>query len=189
MRMPSLRFTFRRVLAVSVLAGVVAIVASLDRRERLRIGVAIERTRAAYLDARRAREAAEIVLKDYAEGTYRREVASAQGEIEKAEDQLNRVKAAGGDSREWADRIRSKGYLLLIRGDLSERLAVQRATFAVEQARTKKAVLEGYTKSKVIDDLTARAEEARVIEQAKKAAYDRSQAARISWFKRVTGGR
>ena len=126
--------------------------------------------------ARLARVNAEIAVKDYGEGTFPRELASAVSEIDKAEDQLNRVKAEA----EWADRIRSKGYLLLIRDDLSERLAVQRATFAVEQARTRKVVLEGYTKAKVIGGLAAQVEKARAIELVKKAAYDRLRAAGTS---------
>ena len=51
---------------------------------------------------------------------------------------------------------------------------------AVEQARTKKVVLEGYTKAKVIGGLVAQVEKARAIELVKKAAYDQLRAAGTS---------
>ena len=74
------------------------------------------RAETAYRDAKLARELAEVAVNEYAEGTFRQELATAEGEIEQAEDELGTVKISPDPVSEWAERIRSKGYLLLITG-------------------------------------------------------------------------
>jgi len=105
---------------------------------------------------------------------------------QKAEDELNRVRPAAAAHQEWVDRIRSKGYLLLILGENIGQLAVQKATFAVEQAKSKKGVLEGYTKVKTLNERNNRVAKARMDELAKKAAYDRARATPVGFIGKVS---
>ena len=49
---------------------------------------------------------------------------------------------------------------------------MQKAKFALEQAQTKKDVLEKYTKEKTIKELQAEVEKAKSDELAKKATYE-----------------
>jgi hypothetical protein len=78
----------------------------------------------------------------------------------------------------WAERIRSKGYLLLIGGVPSRKLAVKKATFAIEQAKSKRVVLETYTKTVTLKKLNDRIAKATQDERATKTMYDRLMAAR-----------
>src|SRR5258708_22329172 len=118
MRLPRVRFTVRCVVATVILVAVIAVLAAIERREHLRSEIAILKAETAYRDAKFARELAEVAVKEYAEGTFRRELATAEGEIKQAEDELSRIRTTTDPISEWAERIRSKGYLLLIRGDL-----------------------------------------------------------------------
>ena len=183
MRLPSVRFTVRWAVATVIVVAVIAVLAAVERRERLRSEIANLRAETAYRDAKLARELAEVAVNEYAEGTFRQELATAEGEIEQAEDELSRVKISPDPVSEWAERIRSKGYLLLITGSRwSKELAEKKATLAVELAKSKKVVLENYTRFKTLRELNDRAAKARMDELAKKACYDRVRATPVGFI-------
>ena len=189
MRLPRVRFKVQSIVLASILVAVLMVAAEVKRREYLRSEMARENAQTAYRDAQRARELAEAELREYTERTFPRELATVEGEVKRNEEALRKVRDATADDLEWARRIRDKGYLLLIRDDVSRRLAVQRAAFAVEQAATKKIVLEKYTKDKVLTGLKDRVAKSRVDEQTKKAAYERLTAGGVGVFGKVMGHR
>ena len=189
MQRPRVRFTPRWVVAAVILVTVTALFAAIERRERLRREMALVKADTAYRDARLAREHAEVAAKEYAEGTYARELAAAEDEIKKAEDELNRIKPAAAAYQESVERIRSKGYLFLIRNPNGGNFAVTRATFAIEQAKSKKVVLEGYTKIKTLNELNDQIAKARMDELAKKAAYDGVKATPVGFIGKVIRGK
>jgi hypothetical protein len=76
---------------------------------------------------------------------------------------------------EWAERIESKGYLLLTHVP-SKALIVKRAIFAIEQAKSKKFMLERNTKVETLEKLNNGVAKARTDEVAKKAVYDEMRA-------------
>jgi hypothetical protein len=76
---------------------------------------------------------------------------------------------------------------LLIRGVESKELAVRKATFIVEQARSKKVVLEGYTSVKALKELKNKVAKARADELAKKAAYDQVSANELGLIGKFVG--
>ena len=193
MRLPRVRFTVWRLVAVSFLAGAAAVAVAWERREHLKAGVTADAARVAYSDARHAREDAETALKRYVDDTYPRyvddtyprELASVEAEIRQAESRLGPAK----DEAAWVDRVRSKGYLLLIRDEASRRMALQRAIFEVERAKNKRAELEQKAKRRDLRELEAQVELACATERTKRAASDRARTAKSGWFGRLLGGR
>jgi hypothetical protein len=185
MRLSHLPLTARRVAVALILVAVIGALAYRERRERLR-NAAISRAEATYRDALLARELAEAAVNAYAEVTFPHELAVAECEIRGAEDELRLIRSTRDPLLEWAERIESKGYLLSIRGPrYAKQLAEKKATFAIEQAKSKKTFLEKYTKVKTLKDLNDRLTKARADELASKAAYSRLRATPVGFFARV----
>ncbi len=140
-----------------------------------------------YRSAKLARERAEDAVNEYAEGIFRRELAAVEDEVKRAEDQLRVATNAPPD---WAEQIRAKGYLLFVNGPAHTReLSVKKATFEVEQARSKRHVLEYYTRVKTLEELNDRVAKARADESARKAAYERARAAGVGIIGKILGRR
>ncbi len=187
MRSLHLRFTVRWVAAAVIVVGIIAVLAAIERRERRRCEIAILSAETVYLSARRARERAEVAVRDYAEGTFSRELATIEDEINQAQNELNRIQPAAIAHQEWFERIRSKGYLLFIRGENLGVLALTKAAFAVEQAQSRKRVLESYTKVKTLKKLNDQVAQAKVDEFAKKMAHERVKATDVGFTGKVMG--
>ena len=133
------------------------------------------------------RERAEAAVNEYAQGTFRRELAAVEDEVKRAEDQL---RIATNAPPEWAEQIRAKGYLLYVKGPaLTRELNVKKATFEVKQARSKRHVLEDYTRVKTLAELNDRVARARTDESARKAAYERAKAAGVGIIGKILGRR
>jgi hypothetical protein len=187
MRLPRIRFPARWVVTAAILAGVMTVILAIDRQERRRNALAVGKAETAYRDAKHARDLAERAVTQYAKTTFPRELATVEVEIKRDEDALNYIKTARDTEWDWAERIRSKGYLLLIRGVESKELAVRKATFIVEQAKSKKAVLERYTRVKALKELKDQVAKARADELAKKAAYDKVSANELGLIGKFVG--
>ncbi|GAC1470529.1 MAG: hypothetical protein NVSMB9_15720 [Isosphaeraceae bacterium] len=122
---------------------------------------------AAYQNAKLTREVAQIAVTEYVEGIFKQDSQTFEGEIALAMSDMRR----GEDRLEWSDKMLKKGY---ISGGqyISEKLALDRAKFSLEQAQTKKNVLQKWTKDKTIKELKSEVEKARSDELAKKATWD-----------------
>jgi hypothetical protein len=118
--------------------------------------IAVKRAEADYLNARNARQVAEVAFVEYEQGTFEQELETVQAEIALAESEKKRAES---EKKRPEDRI-----------------SLQQKIFILEQARTKKSVLVHYTKDKTIKELKSEVEKARSGELAKKAAYEREQA-------------
>jgi len=177
----------RWVAAAAILVGIISVLAAIELRERRRSEIAILRAETVYLSARHARERAEVAVKDYAEGTFWRELATAEDEIKQAENELKLIQPAASDHEEWVERIRSKGYLLFIRDENLGKMALTRAAFAVEQAQDRKRVMESYTKVKTLKKLNDLVAEAKVDELSKKMAYERVKATDVGFIGKIMG--
>jgi multidrug resistance efflux pump len=142
-------------------------------KDRLAVQETVIRGAEADLEgARLAREVAEIAVEEYV-GIYKQDLETAQGEVALAD--ANRKRAE--DRLDWSNRMLMKGYVSLSE-NISEKLELQQANFSFEQAQTKKAVLEKFTKDKTAKTLKSELETARARELAKQAAYEREVAAR-----------
>jgi hypothetical protein len=152
------------------LVGIASVGSWIEHREYLRRAIDIESSQAGYQNASLARERTEAGLKEYSEITVPQELATADALIKQAEDELNEVLKWASSNVDWAERIRSKGWLLYYHA-VSGDLTVKRAKFAVEQARSQKLVLAGYTKGKTEKELSDHVASALADELEKKAAY------------------
>ena len=103
---------------------------------------------------------------EYEEGIFKQDLATVMGEIKLAESDVSRA----DDRVEWSQRMYKKGYVSLATRN-SELLALQKARFALEQAQTKKKVLEDFTRGKTVKELKSEVEKARSDELAKKATW------------------
>jgi HlyD family secretion protein len=122
---------------------------------------------ASYQNAKLTREVAEIAVVEYLEGIYKQDLETAMGEIALAESDLKRSE----DRVEWCKKMYGKGYIS--EGQyISERLSLQRSSFSLEQAQTKKKVLEQYTREKTVKELKSEVEKARSDELAKQATWE-----------------
>jgi RNA polymerase sigma factor (sigma-70 family) len=132
------------------------------------------RTRAAeanYRNAISTLEVAEIAVKEYTEGIFKQDMQTVLGELKLAASDLNRVI----DRVEWASRMRDKGYVTQEQVT-NEDLALQKAVFAIEQAMSKRKVLEKYTKEKTTKELKSEVEKARADMLAKRATGELEKA-------------
>jgi HlyD family secretion protein len=95
---------------------------------------------------------------------------AAEGEIALAESDLKRAE----DRMEWSNKMYEKEYLSTAQ-NIADRLSLQKARFALEQAQTKKAVLEKYTYDKSIKELESELKKAHSVEIARKADWEREK--------------
>ena len=121
---------------------------------------------AAYLNAKLTRQVAEIAVVEYLEGIYKQDKETVLGEIALAKADMNRAE----DRLKWSEKMLEKSYVSLGQV-ISDRLTLQRAIFAVEQAQTKLNVLEKYTKDKTKKELESEVEKAKSDELAKESTW------------------
>jgi HlyD family secretion protein len=119
-----------------------------------------------FRNATLTREVAEQSVKEYEEGIYKQDLATAEGEIKLAESELSRLL----DRVDWAQRMFVKGYVSMA-AKVSEDLALKKARFSLEQAQGKKKVLVDFTRDKMIKELRSEVEKAASDELAKKATW------------------
>jgi multidrug resistance efflux pump len=137
------------------------------KARRAEQAIATRAAEARYQNARLTREVAEIGVVEYIEGVFQQETATAKGEIALGESNLKRAE----DRVEWAEKMAEKRFLSEAQLT-SDRLALQQAKFALEQAKVKKKILEKYTGDKIVKGLRAEVEKARADELAKKAIFE-----------------
>ncbi len=119
-----------------------------------------------FMNAKLTREVAQIAVREYKEGIFVQDEATAEGEIKLAESDLARAE----DRVDWAQRMFEKGYVSVAQ-KVSEDLALQKARFSKEQAQSKLNVLRQYTKGKTIKELESDVEKAMSDELAKQATW------------------
>jgi hypothetical protein len=167
--------------------SIIAVLVTIERRDRVRIDMAVSRAEIPYRSAKVARERAEAAVIEYAEVVFRCELAAAEDEVKRAEDQLMVATNAPAD---WDEQIRAKGYLLFVKGpDHAREFNITKAVFAVEQARCKRRILVDHTNEKRLKELNARLAQARADESAAKDAYERAKASAVGVIGNVLGRR
>jgi RND family efflux transporter MFP subunit len=159
---------------------------SADLRDQLwNQKIATQAARVAYENARLTREAAEIAVVEYKDGVYPADMQTVQGEIKKAE--LNLTKTQSRFERTRKARQKFSELLggkerptepsdIVAQLDLDDRLddaeqALSRVRLSLEQAQTRRNVLENYTKGKTIKELNSEVLKAHSDELAKQERW------------------
>ena len=149
--------------------------------------VAAQQAEAAYKQALLVREVAEYAVKEYTEGIFKQDEATAQGAIEESRSALGRAENRLERTRRARDRIvataveRPTAADFLARLELEDRLedaevAVAREKKALAAATSRAEVLLTSTREKQIKSLTGDVEKARVDEVSKREAWEREKA-------------
>ncbi|HEY2156154.1 MAG TPA: efflux RND transporter periplasmic adaptor subunit [Isosphaeraceae bacterium] len=119
---------------------------------------------ASYQQAQLTRQVAEVAVKEYVEGTFKQNLETIQGNIAMAKAELKRAE----DRYEWTCKMVEKKYASPA-SQTSDKFALEKAKFTLEQSQTSYDVLLKYTKDKTIKELSAEVEKARSDELAKQA--------------------
>ncbi len=141
----------------------------------------VESAKARYETAKIARDAAEIKVKEYIEGTFVQDLAIADLEIKLAQEELGSTRDETKQAEDHFARIKqaSRGSV----GDISlefeferkvyaAKLGERRAGFSLEMAQSKKKVLVEFTKKATHKMLLSEVEKAHSDELAKKATWE-----------------
>jgi hypothetical protein len=135
--------------------------------------IAERQAKAAYQQAKQARQVAEMDLAEYEQGPYVQDVAAialARSDQERAIDRL-----------EWSTRMVAKGSVSRA-NNIADQHTLQQAQFDLEQARTRLLILEDYTKEKQKKSLRSNLEKAKTDENATLATYQFERARRVGLF-------
>lgn len=124
--------------------------ASALEDERIVQQIACNNKQALMIQAQNFYEAAVIARQEYLEGTFKQEEQVILSEVFVAEETLRRAQQYAG----YSERLAAKGYVtsLQLEGD---RFAVEKALKELETARTRLAVLQTYTRPKMLKQLDA----------------------------------
>ena len=129
--------------------------------------ITTQQASASYQQAKLTREVAEVAVKEYVEGVFKQDYETVQGEIALAKSDVTRAQ----DRLTWSSKMKEKGYISES-ARLADYLSLEKSKFTLEQAQTKKEVLEKYTKEKTTKELQAEVEKAKSDELAKNATYE-----------------
>ncbi|MGE3820095.1 MAG: sigma-70 family RNA polymerase sigma factor [Isosphaeraceae bacterium] len=129
--------------------------------------IATKAAEAAHLEAKLTREVAEVAVKEYDDGIFPSELRRIQGEIALAESDLKRAE----DRVLWSDKMLERGFVSPSQ-NASEKIQLQKVRFALEQAQTRRNVLEKHTRGKTAKELQSEVEKARADELGKRSAWE-----------------
>jgi hypothetical protein len=126
--------------------------------------ITVKMAEAAFLNAKLAREVAEIAVREYREGEFVSQFMDAEGDIKIAEAELSladmEFKTAKADP--------SSGTLAIKRAEV----AVLRARFTLEKAQSRKRLLKDYTSAKRIKELESAVKKVHADELARQATWE-----------------
>lgn len=118
-----------------------------------------------------ARQIAEIAIEEYEKGTFLLQLETARGEVALAESDFKRAE----DRLAWSDRMLTKGGASVAE-NMADKLSLQKARLALEQAQSQKLVLEKYTRPKTMMELDSQVRQRKSQELREQAAQEREQA-------------
>jgi hypothetical protein len=156
------------------------------RNQLVNMRIAVKNAEADYTNARLTHEVAEIALKEYTEGVYVQDLATAEQDIarakrdlERAKDMIELVKARQASIKEVADENEPYGrHMNFVYDDLvrTAELGLQPPKFAIEVAEMKKKTLVEVTKLKATKELESDIKKAHSDELAKQATWELEKA-------------
>ncbi|MCU0875326.1 MAG: HlyD family efflux transporter periplasmic adaptor subunit [Pirellulaceae bacterium] len=128
--------------------------------------ITYEKARSAMVQAEKDFQVAEISVKEYQEGTYKKEIQDAEAQITIALENLR----TSQNVLQHSQRMFRKGYISSLELE-GQQFSVQRSQLELDSARTAKNVLENFTKLKMMEDLQSKVETAKAKMESEKAAF------------------
>lgn len=129
--------------------------------------IGFEKARAIRDQAKNELEAAKISLREYVEGTYKKEQQAVDSQITVAEENLRSAQ----NTLLYTERMFRKGYVTPLQLE-SQQFAVKRSGLDLETAKTAKRVLEEFTFAKMKNDLETLVATAGAKATSEQAAYE-----------------
>jgi RND family efflux transporter MFP subunit len=126
-----------------------------------------EKAVSAKIEAETGYDAAKIALQEYEEGTFPKDVQTADANITIAEENQRSAE----NMNEHTERMARKGYVTGLQRDAQE-FAVKRAQIDLAVARLAKSVLEKFTKAKMVGSLKSAADTAEAKMRSAQAQFD-----------------
>ncbi|QGJ72283.1 Efflux RND transporter periplasmic adaptor subunit [Planctomycetales bacterium 10988] len=115
------------------------------REEEVQQRIIYEQARAAKIQTELAFESAKIAIDEYINGTFKQELQTVEAEIVVAEENLRRAE----DYARYSEKMAQKGYVTPVQLE-ADQFAVTNAKLNLDASRTKKMVLENFTKKKTL---------------------------------------
>ncbi len=128
--------------------------------------ITYEKARSAMVQAEKDFQVAEISVKEYEEGTYKKEIQDAEAQITIALENLR----TSQNVLQHSQRMFRKGYISSLELE-GQQFSVQRSQLELDSARTAKDVLDNFTKVKMLKDLGSKVETAKAKMESEKAAF------------------
>ncbi len=113
--------------------------------------ITFSKARSADITAKMNYEVAQISVKEYTDGTFKKEFQDAETLITISEENLRSAK----NSLEYSERMFQRGYISSLELE-SQQFAVKRSQLELDSANTAKEVLEKFSKVKMLEDLKSR---------------------------------
>jgi multidrug efflux pump subunit AcrA (membrane-fusion protein) len=132
--------------------------------------IALGKAEASKIQAQENLAAAEIALREYAEGTYVKELQLAEANINIAQENLRSSENLLDHTRKMA----RKGFTTALQVEADE-FAVERCKLELESAKTAKDVLVKFTREKMLKELEAKREAAAALVKSEQAAFELEQ--------------
>lgn len=115
--------------------------------------------------------AAEIAVQEYAEGTYVKELQTAEANINIAQENLR----SSENLLEHTRKMSRKGFVTSLQVEADE-FSVERSKLELQSAKTAKDVLEKFSRRKMLKELEAKREAAGALVTSEQAAFNLEQA-------------
>ncbi len=129
--------------------------------------IVFEKARSTKIQAEKNFEVAKLSVREYLEGTFKKELQDADAAIRIAEENLRSAQ----NSLEHAERMFRKGYVSSLELE-GQRFAVERANLELASANTAREVLLNFTKEKTLQDLQSQRDTAEAQMKSETAAYE-----------------
>lgn len=129
--------------------------------------ISYSKAKSTLIQAQKNYDLARISVKEYVEGTFKKELQDAETQITIAEENLRSSK----DSLEYSESMFQRGYISSLELE-SQQFAVQRGQLELDSANTAKEVLEKFTKVKTLTELNSTVETAKAALESEQAAFE-----------------
>ncbi len=132
--------------------------------------ITYNKARSAVILAEKNYDVAQIAVKEYLEGTFKKALQDADALITVSEENLRTAK----NSLEYAEKMFQRGYISSLELE-SQRFAVKRSQLELDSANTAKEVLEKFTKEKTLEELNSQVETTKAAMESEQAAFQLEQ--------------